>query len=311
MELGAMPNSFLDASGDRTTRFGEPTRDPGTGIPRRELETCELRASASGFRPNTISLLDLDPVARSVDVGAIVVHRAKKIEGKTISAGPYRAPKDARSAYEKGMEAEKNGKLVVAATYFEKAVTIYPAYMYAWFQLGTIREKENQQDAARAAYTRATSIDTKYLPPYLALARMAGEAENWTEVLRLTGHILDLDPLRHAAATDYMVDLDQTSYSDAYFLNALANYRLNRFEEAEKIALKTEHIDLWPRFPQVHLLLAGIFTHKNDYAGAISELETYLELVPQGSDTGQVRKELARLQKLNVSSSTSEKPEQK
>jgi len=38
----------------------------------------------------------------------------------TMSATPYKAPKDARRAYEKGLQAERNGKLADAHKYFER-----------------------------------------------------------------------------------------------------------------------------------------------------------------------------------------------
>jgi regulator of sirC expression with transglutaminase-like and TPR domain len=64
------------------------------------------------------------------------------------------------------------------------------------------------------------------------------------------------------------------------------------------------------RFPQLHLLLAEIFARKNDYAIAISELQTYLELVPHAKDADLLRERLANLEKLNGSMSASEKPRQ-
>jgi len=188
-------------------------------------------------------------------------------------------------------------------------VEIYPKYLNAWFQLGTVLQKENQNDAARKAYIQATTIDTKFLPPYLSLALMAYRARNWTEVLELTGHILDLDPLNQAAATGYILDLDPLNYAEAYFYNSVANYKLNKIEDAEKSALKAEHLDLRTRIPQLHLLLAEIYAQKNNYANAISELQTYLELAPHAKHANQVREQLAELEKLNGSVSTSEKPE--
>ena len=237
------------------------------------------------------------------------MQRTTKIEGMTLSATRYKAPRDARRAYEKGLEAERNGKLANARKYFEQAVEIYPRFANAWFQLGTVLQKENQNDAARKAYTQATTIDTKFLPPYLSLALMAYRARNWTEILKLTGHILDLDPLNQAAATGYILDLDPLNYAEAYFYNSVANYKLNKIEDAEKSALKAEHLDLRTRIPQVHLLLAEIYSRKNNYANAISELQTYLELAPHAKHADQVREQLAKLEKLNGSVSTSEKPE--
>jgi hypothetical protein len=309
MQLGSMADSFLDASGERPSQDGMTNKDSSMGIPRRELSNCELRASIAGFQSSVIHLVDLtDFGSQSLDVGAIVVQRRTKIAGVALSAIPYKAPKDARKAYEKGLEAERNNKLVDARQYFEKAVEFYPGFTNAWFRLGAILRAENRKDAARAAFTRATTIDTKFLPPYLSLASMAFEAENWTEVLDLTGHIVDLDPLNHVSG--YILDLDPLNYADAYFYNSFANYRLKRFDAAEKSGLKAEHLDLLTRFPQVHILLAEIFARKNNYPTAISELQIYLDLLPNAKDAGQVRDRLATLEKLSGSVSTSEKPNQ-
>lgn len=312
MQLGSRAaDTFLDASasGEPTSQAGVPGKDSVMGIPRRELRNCELRASASGFHFGVISLVDLDTFGGSVDVGVIMVQRATKVKGATLSATPYRAPGDARKAYEKGLQAERNGKLADAHKYFETAVELYPKYLNAWFQLGTVLQKEHQNDAARTAYTQATTIDTKFLPPYLSLALLAYEAENWTEVLKLTGHILDLDPLNQAAVTGYVLDLDPLNYAEAYFFNAVANYRLNKIEAAEKSALTAEHVDLRTHFPELHLLLAEIHARKHDYVTAISEIQTYLQLAPHAKNADQVREQLAKLQKLNGSVSTSDKPD--
>jgi tetratricopeptide (TPR) repeat protein len=309
MQLGARSDAFLDASGDPTSQSGVAAKNSGMGIPRSDLRRCELRASAAGFHDGLISLVTLDPSGSNVDVGVIVVNRAAKIEGMTLSATPYRAPKDARKAYEKGLDAEKHGKLANARKYLETAVQIYPTYVNAWFQLGTVLEKDNQNDAARAAYTRATTIDNRFLAPYMSLASMAFQAENWTEVLRLTAHILDLDPLNRTAVTGYIVDSDPFNCANAYFYNAVANYKLHNVAEAEKSALKAEHMAMLNTFPQLHLLLAEIFARKNDYATAISELQIYLQLVPHAQNVDQVRVQLARLQKLNDSVPATEKPD--
>src|SRR5262249_51757206 len=73
---------------------------------------------------------------------------------------------------------------------------------------------------------------------------------------------------------------------------------LNRIEEAEKSGLQAERLDVRPRFPQLHLLLAAIFARKNNYAGAIDQLQMYLNLVPQGTNSDLAREHLAQMEKL-------------
>jgi tetratricopeptide (TPR) repeat protein len=314
MELGSRGDSVLEASDEPSSLSGAASKDSTMGIPRRNLANCELRATAAGFRSNIVSLAELTAFGNSsndvIDVGAIVVRRTAKIEGTTLSAVPYKAPKDALRAYEKGLEAEKKADLASAHKHFEAAVQIYPQYVSAWYQLGRVLRKESQKDAAIKAYKQATNIDSTYLPPYMALAVMAFEAENWREVLRVTGHILDLDPLNTENVKGYIVDLDPLNSSQAYFYNAVANFKLNNIEAAEKSALKAEN-DLRTRSPQLHLLLAEIYTRKGDYAGAISAIQTYLGLAPHAKDADQAREELARLEKLNGSVATSESSDKK
>jgi Tetratricopeptide repeat len=301
MQLGSRANSFPDASAEPISSNSSANKDQSMGIPRRELMNCELRASVRGFHPGLITLLNPDVIGGSIDAGVIVVHRATKVEGTTVSAIEEKAPKNATKAYEKGVQAEKKGKLADAQKQLETAVEIYPSSAKAWFQLGRVLQKQDDKEAARKAYTQASIVDNKYLPPYLSLASMAFERGEWNDVLNLTDHILDLDPLSHAADTTYILDLDPLNYSAAYFYNAMANYKLNKMEEAEKSGLKAEHVDLRRNFPQLHLLMAELFARKSHYAMAIAELETYLELVPNAKDADQVREHLAKLEKMKDS----------
>lgn len=309
MQLGSQSRGFLDASATPDSQSRGTGRDSAMGIPRSELRNCELRASISGFHSGVVNLVDLDTFGNRIDVGVIVVQRATKIKGMTLSAIPYQAPENAQRAYQKGLEAERKANLPSAQKYFESAVGIYPRYTIAWFQLGSVLQKEKQKEPARTAFTRATAIDNRYLPPYLSLASIAFEEGNWPVLLALSNHILDLDPLNHANVTGFIADLDSVNCADAYFYNAVANFQLNKVEEAQKSALKAEQIALPAPFPQVHLLLGEIFSRKNDYATAISELHTYLELAPNASNAEQVRVHLANLEQLNNSAKNSEKPD--
>jgi tetratricopeptide (TPR) repeat protein len=305
MQLGSRNDSTLDATGE-ASRNETSSKNAGLGIPRQALLNCELRATVSGFSSSVINLVNLSGSLSNVDVGSIVVSRRGKVDGSTVSASAYRAPPRAISAYEKGVEAQRKGKTADARKHFEKAVEIYPAYANAWFQLGAVLQKEQQKDAARAAFTKAAASDSRFLPPYLSLALMAFEAGNWTEVLSYTNHVLDDDPMHHMPG--YVLDLDSSNYAEASFYSAVANYKLNRLEDAEKSGLKTAHTDLLTHFPQVHLLLSEIYARKNDYDSAIIEVRTFLELAPHGKNVEQVRERLAQLEKVNASASLAKKP---
>ena len=310
MQMGSKTDSFPDAGADATLPLGVNNKDVIRGIPWSELRKCELQASASGFRSNRVTLLNLNPSSASADVGVIVVDRMAKIKGMTLSAQPYKAPPDARKAYEKGLDAENKGKLAEAQKSFEQAVALYPKYASAWFQLGILFERENQKNSARDAYVRATASDIKFLPPYLSLASLAFEEGDWRTVLQFTDHILSVDPFNYGEINSYVLDLDELNPAETYFYNAVANYKLNKIEEAEKSALKAERADLLTKFPQLHVLLAEIFTRKKNYAVAMVELRSYLALVPNAKDADLIRQRLTKLQELNRSPSATEQPVQ-
>lgn len=300
MQLGASPaDSFLDASGQMSQVRSDPNNPALTGMSRRELATCDLRVSAAGFHPTRLSLMELNIFGESVDVGSIMVQRGEKVKGATLNAALYKAPDDARKNYEKGLDAENKGKLANARTYFEKAVAVYPKFAHAWFELGNVLRVQKEKAAAREAYTKATAIDTKFVPPYLELASMACEAENWKEALDFTGHILDLEPFK--SPSGYTLDLDRYAYAEAYFYDALANFNLDRMADAERSALKAEQ-ELRTHSPRLHLLLAEIFAQRKNYTKAILEAQTYLELAPHAFNADQVRARIAKWQTLDSSS---------
>jgi len=305
LQFGTPTASFVDASDDSSSSRGIPSNPSLAGISPRELSQCELRASAAGFLTNNLSLIGITPSStRTVDLGSVVIERLNKPKGGTVSAAPYLTSPPARKAYEKGLAAEKNGKLDEARKHFEEAVNLNPRYASAWFRLGTVLEKQNQTDSAHSAYTKATLIDTRFLPPYLSLASMAYSAHDWTAVLQYTTHVFAVDPLDYGGNT-FVVDLDDYNPADAYFYNAVANYNLNRFEEAEKSGVHAERLNLPDHELQLHLLLAQVFTRRQHYSQAIAELQTYLQLVPRATNADQIRAQIAKLEQLSRSTPAS------
>ena len=92
MQLGSRANSFPDASAESASQYGTAPKDSTMGVSRWGLKNCELRASTSGFHSRVISLMEVDTFDRDVDVGVIVVERATKVKGATVSAIPVTKP---------------------------------------------------------------------------------------------------------------------------------------------------------------------------------------------------------------------------
>lgn len=297
-QMGQSTGITQDASFDD---LGTPGRQPGMRGPQgsgragqdptlnsqrtprqQDLMGCEIRASLAGFRSDSVNLAGRR-MLDNPEVGTIVLHRLANVEGTTISATTLQAPKDARKAYEKALDASRKGKIEDAQKNLEKAVNIYPQFAAAWSELGTIHEKNNELAEARKCYAQSVASDPKLLTPYLHLAQLSTMEKNWQEVADTTTRLIKLDP----------VDLP-----DAYFYNAVANYNLKKFAEAETSARAAQKLDTAHRFPKNEQLLGAILYEKQDYAGAAQQMRNFLQLTPSGPDADRVRTQIAEVEKL-------------
>src|ERR1700734_1831657 len=100
--------------------------------------------------------------------------------------GPPTPPKEGRRAFDKAAAALKAKRTDEAIRDYEQAVTLFPAYAEAWYELGNLRLDHRQPDAARAAFESAIHADPKYADAYMALAMVEQTARRWKQVVAAT-----------------------------------------------------------------------------------------------------------------------------
>jgi tetratricopeptide (TPR) repeat protein len=230
---------------------------------------------------------------RSMDdpnIGTILMHRTgPQEEGKTVSMVSLAAPKDAKKAYDKAMEALKKKKFADAQQNFEKAVEAYPKYATAWYELGMLQAAQEKTDMARKYFELALENDPKYVQPYLQLAIIALQGQKWPELAEITSKAIKLDPF---------------DFPQEYFLNSVANYNTQKFDAAEKSALEAERLDTRHQFPKNSHLLGMILAMKKDYAGAKDRFKTFLQYAPDSEDAPRVRTQLAEVERIITAASS-------
>jgi tetratricopeptide (TPR) repeat protein len=256
----------------------------GSAMSDQRYRNCDLRANLPGYRSQLVSLANRRAMD-SPDVGTIFLHRLGNVEGRLISAISLAAPKDARKAFEKGLDLAKKNKLDDAVKNYQKAVDVYPKYAAAWFELGKLQAAKGQADAAHQSFDAAVGADPKYLNPYLELSRLALGAKNWRELADVSGRAVKLDPF---------------DYPQQFFLNSVANYNLQNMDAAEKSAREAEKLDTEHHYPQVSHLLGVILAQRQDYTGAADEMRNYLKFAPGATDAATVRGQLDQLEKLSA-----------
>ncbi|MBE0658898.1 MAG: tetratricopeptide repeat protein [Bryobacteraceae bacterium] len=275
--VGSMNEGFDGRSGG----FGGMSGGPGsTGISERELMGCELRAVLPGYLSETVQLSGRR-FMDNPDLGTILMRRLGKVEARTVSMTSANAPKDARKAFEKGLDRNKKQKFGEAQTNLAKAVSLHPQYAEAWYELGLAYEGMKKPDEAADAFKKSIEADPKYVKPHLAMLGVSLASNNWEKVLDTSGSVLKLDPY---------------SYPQAWYFNSLAHLQLQHFDDAEKSARETIKMDRDKRYPKVHHILGVALANKNDLKAAAGSLKTYIEMNPNGRDSDFVKKQLADIE---------------
>jgi len=245
------------------------------------LRNCELQAVLPGFRSDRVSMAVKSSLA-DARVGTLILRPLSRAGALTVSATTLEAPANARKAYEKGLAAMREQKWDVAAGEFTKAVSAYPEYAIAWYELGRARQNRNDPAGARDAWKAAQRSDPKYVKPYASLTALADRRGDWVESAQYSRAWIQLDP---------------EDFPAAYLLNALANARLNKMEEAERAAREGVRVDKDHQVPRLSYVLGVILMEKHAYSESEKCLRTFLELAPNAKDAPLVRAQLVELEK--------------
>ena len=250
----------------------------GMGSPGSSLVGCELRVSVSGYRPIEKTITDSGDIGQ-IDAGTLQLQRIEGAQGSSISVTSLQVPEKARKEFEKGDKELHSKHLDAATEHLEKAVADYDKYAVAWTELGQIYTAKQKPEMAQKAFTKAIDSDPKYIPPFVALAALDLQTEKYESAAEFAGKALELDPRIGLAS----------------YVEALADFKLNKLDDAEKSALAAEK-QPHQNIPQVHVLLANIFLQKEDESKAAAQMRAYLKEAPQGNFAPQVKDSLAQIE---------------
>jgi tetratricopeptide (TPR) repeat protein len=190
-----------------------------------------------------------------------------------VSVRELSIPRKAHDAMEKGLELlYQKSQYQQSLEQFQRAIRDYPDYYEAYAQIGvaymSLKEPEKAEQALR------TSIEVskeKYLDAFYLLALLYSNSGRYAEA----------EPLARKGT-----ELDAQSWQCQYEL-ARALYGLHRFVEAESYAETA--VKLQPRNAVMRLELAKIHVQMHKFPAVLDDLNAYLEIVPAGKQSDQVR----------------------
>ena len=266
-------------------------------LPGMNMRGCQLEANAGGFHSDRVDLSE-HRALDNPDIGIIMLRRISSGPRISVSATALRAPKDARKAWEKGIQLLRPEQWDPAGAQreFEKAVRIYPKFADAWLYLGSALLRERAEDRAREAFLKAIDADDKLPVPFMELGMMAARHRQWPEAAQYLDRALQLDP----------VDYPHLWYDDAE-----ADYHSGNLDRAEKNVRVAVKMAVPNREPGATRLLGLVLMSKHDYAGAEVALEAYLREFPDIEDWLEMKAKLAEIRGRMIVSSAEPVPGQK
>jgi Flp pilus assembly protein TadD len=214
---------------------------------------------------------------------------AKKdpLPGRVEGSNPYlidpaeyyrKFPKKTLKEFERGVNADHQGKTDDAIQHYEKALTYSPDFYPAHNNLGSAYLGRQSFEAAQTQFEAALKTNQN-----------DGQAHfNLAYVLMLTQ--------RYPDAEREIEEGLQRRPDSAFglFLQGSVYSRTGRPELAEKSLQSALKLD--PKMPKVYLQLVYLYVQQKRTSEAISELETYLKAFPDSSLSPKARETLKRLQ---------------
>ncbi len=251
-----------------------------------EIDSGEIRtlpsADADRIRVSTPRTAPAAALKNSAKDDTCLLPPLNLTTAPAVSAEQLQIPANAKKEYQQACAALKDKKTADAEKHLRKAIQAYPKYSAGWVTLGQVLAAQQRTDEARSACFQGSTVDSKYVPAYLCLADIAVRAHDWSEVLKLSSHALEVDPSNDAVAYEY---------------HAAANLNLHKLADAEKSGLRAVDIDKSHREPRVYFVLAQIYEAKGDPTNEATQLREYLKYASNPDDVAMAKQYLSELEK--------------
>jgi tetratricopeptide (TPR) repeat protein len=231
------------------------------------------------FSPLNIVQLTLEPRENK--------KKEDSLQARVNGSNPYlvdpaeyyqRYPKKTLKEYDRGVEAEKQGKTDDAIAHYEKALSYSPDFYPAHNNLGSTYLARQNFDEAEKHFEAAQKTNQNDAQAYFNLGNVLLMTKRYPEAERQISEGLQRRP----------------DSAFGHFLQGLLYSRLGKLDLAEKSLQSALQRD--PKMPQVYLQLVNLYLQQKRTPEAISELEAYLKVFPDSPLSPKARETLKRLQ---------------
>ena len=189
-----------------------------------------------------------------------------------------RFPRKAVKEYDKGLEAEQQGKKDAAVEHYEASLKVAPDYYPAHNNLGILYLGNSDFKSAEEQFRDAVRLDQNEAQAYFNLSNVLILTRRFAEA-----QITLAQGLQRRPDSAFGNFLQGCLYDQTGMLSAAENSLEN--------ALRLD-----PKMPQVHLQLVNLYLQQNRRSDAIKQLQAFLQDFPNAPAAPKAREILNKLQ---------------
>ncbi len=240
--------------------------------------------SGSGIATSDSGRFDLDSRGRQdLDVRVRYVSQPTGTTHALVAAVDLNIPASARKEFDKANQFVAQGKWQKAIDRLNKAIAIYPNYAEAYNNLGVVYARLGSRVQNLEALQKAVSLNDRFAPAYLKLARVAIADRDFAQAEVLLTRATAIDP------------------TDSQMLSLLAHVEfLNHHYDQALADCRRAHSATRGEHAVVHYVAARIFEEENRPIDALAELQVFLLEEQSGPRADAVRREIVTLQQKSV-----------
>ncbi len=255
-----------------------------TGV---DVSGCMVSAEHAGYR-SSASLLRRDTVS-SADgslAGAVVLHPIEGVQGNVVSPTSLSVSGGAIRAYRQGVRrlSQPRPNLEESIRHFERAISAAPQYAAAWTGLAEALLRVGDAPRVGMALRKAIEADPRYLRPYEALIRQAYAIGDWDTVAEYADEYQKLTP----------------SMGFITYVGAVAAYRSNRYDIAERLARSFLEDGQGETYPETYVIVGQTLRQRGEYRQAAEMYRQYLKAAPEGHLVKRLQRDLYEWEVLQV-----------
>jgi len=199
--------------------------------------------------------------------------------GGTVPVSELDVPKQASRELDRGNAEMQHSNWAKAAEHFNKAVSFYPQYASAYYNLSVAYSHLDKPEAQRQALQNALKINDNFVPALISLAHL-DVADHKPEQAKqqldkaLTASPNNVEALALRVRIDFMLGHDQQAIDDA-----------NKVHDLPHAGYAT-----------VHYTAAAAYQHMNQIPQMIAQLQLLLQEDPKNPRADYIRQTIAELQ---------------